>query len=116
MTNYRESSEYRKDKLIERYEDVVFGPDKDLTSDVANNNRQIRNTVRFTVDNSGESTPFDWYNARFTVDFKMDKTADGTAIGAVDRNGMVNSASSIIKKLNVIMNGVDVMTVRKPTM
>ena len=63
---------------------------------------------RFIVDNSGESTPFDWYHARFNVDINLEKLADGADVAADDRNGIVNSAYSLIKKLNVKMNGVDV--------
>ena len=44
---------------VERYEDVVF-----LTRN------QKKDGHRFVVDNTGEVTPFDWYNARFVVDFQ----------------------------------------------
>ena len=74
----------------------------------ANNAHQTKINHRFAVDNSGESTPFDWYHARFNVDFTLDKIADGANVLAADQMGVVNSASSLIKKLNVKMNGVDV--------
>ena len=102
MTNYRKS------KLIERYEDVVFELDTALISNLANNAHQKKEGHRFIVDNSGESTPFDWYHARFNVDIKLEKLADGANVAADDHNGIVNSAYSLIKKLNVKMNGVDV--------
>ena len=102
MTNYRKS------KLIERYEDVVFELDTALISNLANTAHQKKEGHRFIVDNSGESTPFDWYHARFNVDIKLQKLADGTGVAADDHNGIVNSAYSLIKKLNVKMNGVDV--------
>ena len=98
---------YRNPDLIERYEDVVFELDTALVTVVANNAHQKKTGYRFVVDNSGESTPFDWYHARFNVDFKVNKLAGGN-IAADDHNGMVNSAFSLIKKLNVKMNGVDV--------
>ena len=65
MTNYRNS------KLIERYEDVVFELETALNATVANNASQTKTNHRFVVDNSGESTPFDWYNARFNVDINF---------------------------------------------
>ena len=102
MTNYRKS------KLIERYEDVVFELDTALILNLANNAHQKKEGHRFIVDNSGESTPFDWYHARFNVVIKLQKLADGTNVAADDHNGIVNSAYSLIKKLNVKMNGVDV--------
>ena len=103
MTNYRRSN------LIERYEDVYFEPNKTLNTDSSNGgNHQIRNEIRFIVDNSGESVPLDWYNARINIDFKLQKLADGGNVANGDNNGMVNSSFAFIKKLNVKMNGVDV--------
>ena len=101
MTNYRNS------KLIERYEDVVFELETSLKTDLANDAHQIKTNHRFVVNNSGESTPFDWYHARFNVDFNLEKLADGADVAADDHNGIVNSAYSLIKKLIVKMNGID---------
>ena len=102
MTNYRNS------KLVERYEDVVFELDKALNANPANGQSQVKEGYRFTVDNTGESTPFDWYHARFNVDINLEKLADGADVAANDHNGIVNSAFALIRKLNVKMNGVDV--------
>ena len=102
MTNYRNP------KLIERYEDVVFELETALNANVANNASQTKTNHRFVVDNSGESTPFDWYHARFNVNINLEKLADGGNVAANDHNGIVNSAFSLIKKLNVKMNGVGV--------
>ena len=102
MTNYRNS------KFIERYEDVVFELETALNVNPANDAHQTKINHRFAVDNSGESTPFDWYHARFNVDITLDKLADGANVADADQMGIVNSASSLIKKLNVKMNGVDV--------
>ena len=100
---------YRNPDLIERYEDVVFELETALITVVADNAHQKKTGYRFVVDNSGESTPFDWYQARLNVDFQVNKLAGGGAnIAANDHNGIVNSAFSLIKKLNVKMNGVDV--------
>ena len=101
MTNYRNS------KLLERYEDVYFELDNALTQP-GNDQNQKKKGHRFVVDNSGESTPFDWYNARFDVDFILKKLADGTSVTNADEYGMVNSSFSLIKRINVKMNGIDV--------
>ena len=101
-------TDYRNSKLIERYEDVVFELETALNTVIANDAHQIKTNHRFVVDNSGESTPFDWYNARFNVTLILKKLADGSNIAIGDNNGIVNSSSALIKKLNVKMNGVDV--------
>ena len=49
-------------------------------------------------------TPFDWHNARLSVDFKLNQLADGDNLAAEDHNGIVNSSHSFIKKLDVKMN------------
>ncbi len=60
------------------------------------------------MDNSGEVTPFDWYNARFSVDFKVNKLANGANLAVDDSNGFLNGSHSFIKKLDVKMNGYQV--------
>ena len=102
MTNYRNS------KLVERYEDVVFELDAALNTAPGNDASQKKAGHRFVVDNRGESIPLDWYHARFDIDFKLQKLADGANVAAGDHNGIVNSTHSFIKKLNVKMNGIDV--------
>ena len=104
MTNYRNS------KFIERYEDVVYELDAALNLNIANAAHQKKDGYKFFVDNSGETTPLDWYHARFNVDFKLVLLANGGDIAVDDHNGMVNSAHSFIKKLIVKMNGNDVYT------
>ena len=54
--------------------------------------------MKFVADNSGETTPFDWYNARLSVNFKVDKLADHAAIAVNDYIGTVNGSNSLIKK------------------
>ena len=55
-----------------------------------------------------KKTPFDWYNARLSVDFKVDKLADHAAIAVGDVNGTVNGSHSLIRKIQVVANGKDV--------
>ena len=115
----------RNPKHLERYEDVVFDLEQPLNIAPANNTVQVRNNLKFIADNSGEATPFDWYNARIAMDFKVEQH-DGTdfAIGAnvnddsltanrlvqiiayeADQMGIVNGANSFISRLSVLANG-----------
>ena len=64
--------------------------------------------LRFVADNTGETTPFDWYNARLSMDFKVNKLADGGKIAAKDHNGIVNGSNSFIEKLSILANGREV--------
>ena len=116
---------FRNPKYLERYEDIVFDLEQRLNINPANNAKQVRNNLKFIADNSGEVTPFDWYNARISLDFKVDQL-DGTdfVIGANvnddslsdarwdqitayenDQMGIVNGANSFISRLAVLANG-----------
>ena len=64
-------------KYLERTEDVVFDLEQPLVTNPANNATQTRSNLRFIADNTGEVTPFDWYNARFSMDFKVNLLANG---------------------------------------
>ena len=101
MTNYRNP------KYIERYEDVVFALDTALVTP-GNGLHQTKTNHTIVVDGSGEITPFDWYHARFNVNFKLQLLADGGNVGANVQSGIVNSAFSLINYLNVKMNGISV--------
>ena len=116
---------FRNPKYLERYEDVVFDLEQPLNIAPANNTVQVRNNLKFIADNTGEVTPFDWYNARIALDFKVEQH-DGTdfVIGAnvnddsilaasraqiveyeADQMGIVNGANSFISRLSVLANG-----------
>ena len=99
---------FRNPKYLDRYEDVVFDLEQALDIDPANASYQNRDGLRFIADNTGETTPFDWYNARLSVDFKVNKLADATALTATDHNGIVNGSNSFIKKLTITANGREV--------
>ena len=96
---------YRSPKYVERLEDVVFELETPLNSVLANARHQKKDGHRFVVDNSGEVTPFDWYNARIGISFKVNKLADGANIAANDHNGIVNSIHSFIKNFDIKLNG-----------
>ena len=98
---------FRNPKYLERYEDVVYDLEQALDTAPANNAYQTKTGLRFIADNTGESTPFDWYNARLSMDFKVNKLAGGN-IAANDHNGIVNGSNSFIKRLEILANGREV--------
>ena len=95
----------RVPRYLERYEDVVFDLEQPLYVNLNNGENQNRGTMKIVADNTGETTPFDWYNARLSVDFKVTKLADDAALTLTDSNGMVNGSNTLIKKLSVTANG-----------
>ena len=99
---------FRTPRYLERYEDVVFELENRLEIDPNNTQHQNRDGLKFVADNSGETTPFDWYNARLSVDFKVNKLADGTLLALDDNIGMVNGSNTLIKKIQVRAEGREV--------
>ena len=99
---------FRNPKYLDRYEDVVYDLEQSLNTAPANNAHQTKSGLRFVADNTGESTPFDWYNARLSMDFKVNKLANGNAIALTDNNGIVNGSNSFIEKLSILANGREV--------
>ena len=100
---------FRNPKYLERYEDVIFDLEQPInTADPANDAAQVRApNLKFIADNTGEATPFDWYNARFSMDFKVTTLAGGN-LTLTDHNGIVNGSNSFIKKLTILANGREV--------
>ena len=96
---------FRDPKYVERYEDVIFDLETALNTTVANNAHQKKDGYRFVVDNSGEVTPFDWYNARISIDFKVVLLANGGNIAISDHNGIVNGSYSFLKHFDIKLNG-----------
>ena len=99
---------FRNTKYFVRYEDVVFDLEQHLQTDIANNAYQTRTGLRFVADNTGEVTPFDWYNTRLSMDFKVELLANGGNIAVADHNGIVNGSNSFIEKLRILANGREV--------
>ena len=97
---------FRNPKYLERYEDVVFDLEQALGGRPADGAHQKKTGHKFIADNTGEATPFDWYNARLSVDFKVDQLANHANIDADgDNMGIVNGSSSLIEKLTILANG-----------
>ena len=96
---------FRVPRYLERYEDVVFDLEQPLDINPNDGQFQKREVMKIVADNTGETIPFDWYNARLSIDFKVDKLADHAALTLTDNNGMVNGSNTLIKKLSVTANG-----------
>ena len=96
---------FRDPNYVERYEDVIFDLETALNTTVANNAHQKKDGYRFVVDNSGEVTPFDWYNARISLDFKVVLLANGGNIALADHNGIVDGSYSFLKHFDIQLNG-----------
>ena len=100
---------FRNPRYLERYEDVVFDLEQALGGRPADGANQNKTGLRIIADNTGDTTPFDWYNAKLSVDFKIDQLADHANIDADgDNMGIVNGSSSLIEKLTILANGRDV--------
>ena len=95
---------FRDPKYVERY-DVILDLETALNTTVANNAHQKKDGYRFVVDNSGEVTPLDWYNARISLDFKVVLLANGSNIAVADHNGIVNGSYSLLKHFDIKLNG-----------
>ena len=96
---------FRDPDYVEQYEDVIFDLETALNTAVANNAHQKKDGYRFVIDNTGEVTPFDWYNARISLDFKVVLLANGGNIAVADYNGIVNGSSSFLKHFDIKLNG-----------
>ena len=99
---------FRVPQYLERYEDVVFNTEQQLDINPNDTLYQKRDGIKIVADNTGETTPFDWYHARLAVNFKVDKLADHSAIAVDDVNGTVNGSNTLIKRLGVTANGIKV--------
>ena len=83
-------------------EDLVFNLEQPLIIP-SNNNYQNRGNFKFVVDVKS----LDWYNARLSMYFKLTKI-NGDNVNINDKNGIVNGASSFIKKISFSINGREV--------
>ena len=96
---------FRVPQYLERYEDVIFNFEQPLDANPNDTQYQKREVMKIVADNTGETTPFDWYNARLSINFKVDKLANHAALNPTDHNGIVNDSNTFIKKLSVTANG-----------
>ena len=96
---------FRNPKYIQRYVDIVFDLETSLNSNVANNAHQKKKGYRFVADNTGEVTPFGWYDGRISIDFKVNLLVNGGNIAEDDHNGIVNGSYSFLKHFDINLNG-----------
>ena len=89
---------FRDPKYVKRYEDVIFDLKTPLNTTVANNANRKKDGYRFVVDNSGEVAPFDWYNARISLDFKVNLLANGGNIALADHDFNSEGQSSYMSQ------------------
>ena len=99
---------FRAPRYLENYEDAIFNTEQILNVNPNDTFHQNRDGIKFAVDNTGETNPFDWYNARLSVNFKVNKLAHHAAIAVGDNIGTVNGSNSLIKKLIVKAKGATV--------
>ena len=104
---------FRRPEFVKRYEYNYYDLETPLNAVVANNARQRKNNYRFTVDNSSEANPIDWYNAYLEVDFKLVTLADSTTgirVGTdnVNKFCTTTNGQTFIKEIQVECNGITV--------
>ena len=87
---YNKMKSFRNPKYLERYEDVGFDLEQALNVAPDGGNSQDRKNLRFVADNTGEVTPFDWYNPRLSIDFKVQLLAGANIDADGDELGIVN--------------------------
>ena len=88
---------FRSREYLQRSELVRYQLD-DVIRSPGNNQHQVKNGYKFTIND--RSSFYDWYNAYFEVQFRVQKLADGTNYGA-DRIAVINGSHSLIKHLMI---------------
>ena len=104
---------FRRPEFVKRYEYNYYDLETPLNSIVANNGRQTKDNYRFTVDNSSEANPIDWYNAYLEMDFKLVTLADSTTgitagTDNVNKFCTTTNGQTFIKEIQVECNGITV--------
>ena len=84
------------------HKDLVFELEQPLIIPT-NNNYQNRGNFKFVVD----KTSLDWYNARLSMNWRLTKLTGNNVI-INDKNGIVNGASSFVKKIRFSINGREI--------
>ena len=87
---------------VEGYEDLVFNLEQPLIIPTTNN-FQNRGNFKFVVDRES----LDWYNARLSMDFTLTKLT-GRNVIINDKIGIINSASSFVKKISFSINAREI--------
>ena len=104
---------FRNPNFVKRYQYTYYDLETTWNAVVPNDARQTKGNYQFTVDNSSEANPIDWYNAYFKVDFKLITLADSTAgiVAGVDNTNKfctTTNGQTFIKRIEVECNGLSV--------
>ena len=89
---------FRSNEYIQRYELVRYQLN-DVLRTPANGQHQAKNGYKFTIND--RSSFYDWYNAFFEVQFKLQKLADGTGYANANHVTVINGAHSLINHLTI---------------
>ena len=88
---------FRAKEFLERNEMVRFQLDNVIRLP-GNGQRQEKNGYKFTIND--RSSFCDWYKAYFELEFKVNKLADGAAIGNQE-SSIINGSHSFINHLMI---------------
>ena len=55
---------FRAPRYLENYEDVILSTEQIHDINPNDTLHQKRDGIKFTVDDTGETNPFDWYNVK----------------------------------------------------
>jgi len=92
---FRSPENVQRNELVRFHlESVIIAPD--------NTREQKKNGYKFTVENRGNF--YDWYNAFFEIQFKMDLKANG-GDNADQLSTVINGSDSFIKHLVIKSSG-----------
>ena len=94
---------FRTSEYLQRYEMIRYQLD-DVIRPPANGQHQQKNGYKFTIND--RSSFYDWYNAYFEVQFRLNKLVGGGgyAVGTGNNNGaisVINGAHSLINHLTI---------------
>ena len=89
---------FRSNEYLQRNELVRFQLD-DVIRTPGVGQHQNKNGYKFTIND--RSSFYDWYNAYFEVQFRLEKTGNGNGFAAADRITMINCAHSLIDHLMI---------------
>ena len=98
---------FRAPQYLKKTEYFRFDLETPLTFP-GNDQNQDKNGKRFAFKD--RDNYFDWYNAYFRVNFKLEATADGANVAVNARSAPINGSFSLIKNLKVRSTGKDVYT------
>jgi len=89
---------FRSSEMLQRNELLRYQLDDTIRATVAGQH-QDKNGYKFTIND--RSAFYDWNNAYFEIQFKVQKLADGTAYGGGDRITVISGSHSFINHLMI---------------